>query len=252
VGINLSTKCFNCNKKISKEEPICPYCHVVQRNKFTNEELFDYLETDFPTKPIGYEKFTSTKKIIPQMNYTKWLLITIFTFGIGYYFYLVQSLKHLNDHWIYPHGSYEIATKVDIFTTSILVITTNYLSLPLIQYFRYEKLRRHLEVAPSQYTDLNPLINGKTFFWYNSIFVILFSGTIIMLFFGLASIIADLYFENFSVLAIILFFVASGIIFVCCLIWLIKLIKYEIEWQTKFNNHLEWHKQLIDSLKEQV
>ncbi|MBN1330845.1 MAG: hypothetical protein JXA54_15335 [Candidatus Heimdallarchaeota archaeon] len=246
----MSTKCFNCNEKVKKEQPICPYCHAVQRNTFTREEFFDYLETQFPTKPIGHKKFTSTKKIVPQLNYAKWLLISIFTFGIGYYFYLLRSLKNLNDHWIYPHGSYEIATKVDLYTSSILIIFTNYLCLPLIQYFRYEKLRRHLEIAPTLCKDTHILIDGKNIYWNNTIFVALFSGTILMLFFGLASITADLYFEFLSIAAIILFFSAAGIIFIFCLFWLIKLIKYEIDWQMKFNKHLEWHKQIIDSLKE--
>ncbi len=246
----MTVVCFNCQEEIKGNFPICPHCYVVLRQESSREELFDFLEGYFPTIPSGSKKFTSTKKPVMGLNYTKWFIIGILTFGIGYYVYLLHSLKSLNDHWYYPHGPFENETKVDMLTATLLLIFTNFLCIPILQYARFEKLRRHLIMAPSRVKDQYVPMKGKNIFWFYFLLNVLISGTTTMLILGFSSIIAGKYIEFNTVFAAVLFFLSAGLILVIGIILAVRLVQLEKEWQEEFNDHLSWHTLIIEFEKK--
>ncbi|MCK5298426.1 MAG: hypothetical protein KAJ76_05940, partial [Candidatus Heimdallarchaeota archaeon] len=114
----MKIKCFNCLNEINEDQPICPICFVVQKKRFTREKVIDFLEATYPTKPRHKPKFESIQKPLKQRSHGDWLVFGLATFGIGYYYYLLLTLKDLSDHWFYPHGPYENTTKVDMFIST--------------------------------------------------------------------------------------------------------------------------------------
>lgn len=234
------TQCFNCKKNISSEKPICPYCFAVQKDRFSREELFDFLEIYFPTKPNVKERFVSTKKKIHIRNYDLWLVLGIFTLGIAYYFYLVLTLKDLNDHWMHPHGYYEKTTKNDVFIAFVILLFLNFLGVPLIQFIRYNKLREHmLKAPPLSYKQLP--VKGSRIFWIYIAFDVLFGLTINAFFFGVSSIVADKYIPIDSTQIAIIFFLGAGLILLTTVLLGIVIIMIETRWQRIFNYHISYH-----------
>lgn len=240
--------CFNCATKISESEYICPNCYAVQRQDFTQDELFDNLEKMYPTKPVFKERLVSTKVLIEPKDYNKWLILGILTLGFAYYYYLLMVFKDLSNHWYYPHGKYENSTDVDILIMILIMVFTNFLGIPFVQYVKYEKLRRHLQKAPHPSDYIIPN-TGKFIFWFYTLLVILFVGVFLMLFFGISSFVAGRYFEFNSLTIAIIFFVIAGVIFLLALVLTIVLLMLESNWQMQFNQHLNWHLKDIKSKK---
>ncbi len=242
--------CFNCASEISSKDHICPNCYAVQRKIFTRDDLFDILEKEFPTKPTDKERFVSTKIRIKPKGYRRWLTFGIFTLGIAYYYYLLMVFKNLSDHWYYPHGKYENSTKIDMLVVTLILVFTNFLGIPFIQYVKYEKLRRHLQNDP-QASEYKIPVAGKTVFWIYSLFNVLFMGTVSMLFFGISSIVAGKYFEFETIMITIVFFVIAGTIFALAMFLAIQLSLFERNWQKQFNQHINWHYKSIRRSKKQ-
>lgn len=234
--------CYNCQKKYNDKKPICPHCFVVHREQYSQDELYEFLESYFPTKSISIKQtFVSTKKKIEKIQYWKWLIISILTIGFGYQYYLLITLKALNDHWYYPHKSNENTTHVDMFTTTLLLVFSNFIGMPILQYIRYEKLRRHIEKASKESVNRDFEVQSALIFWLAVIFYILFAGTIVMLILGIGSIVSGLYFDFNSTFLVIIFFSGSGLVFISSIIVAQRLIKYDKLWQEVFNFHVDWH-----------
>jgi hypothetical protein len=234
--------CYNCKKNYNDEKPICPHCFVVHRELFSQEELYNFLEIYLPTKSIRKKQtFVTTKKKIAKMNYLKWLLIGIFTFGLGYLYYLLLSLKALDDHWFYPHGSNENTTQVDMFTSTLLLFFGNIFGFPILQYIRYEKLRRHMKKAPKVSIAKEFDTQGVLMFWLAIIYYILLAGTIAMLVLGIGSIVSGLYFNFNSTFLEVIFFSGAALVFTSSIIVIQRIVKYDKLWQEVFNFHVEWH-----------
>ncbi|NHK32705.1 MAG: hypothetical protein FK730_15250 [Asgard group archaeon] len=234
--------CYNCKKKYNDEKPICPHCFVVHKEQFSREELFNFLEIHLPTKSIRKKQtFVSTRKKIKKINYWNWLLIGLFTLSFGYQYYLLLTLKALNDHWFYPHKSDENTTQVDMFTTTILLVFSNIISVPILQYIRYEKLRRHIERAPKASVVKDFDVQGVLIFWLVAIFYLLLAGTITMLVLGIGSVVSGLYFNFNSTFLEVIFFSGAGLVFISSIIVAQRLAKYDKLWQEIFNFHVNWH-----------
>lgn len=237
---NLDISCFNCNKTLEAGKPICPYCFAVQKNQYTRDQLFDYMEIYFPTKPEVKERYVNTNIRVKQRDYANFLILGILTLGIYYYYYLALSLQDLNDHWYQPHGAYESSTKNDTFTLLVVLILTNFIGVPFIQYVRYEKLRNHLAKAPPMINKKKP-IKGSRIFWLYIIFDVFLLAAGAMLFIGLSSIIADRFIEFSTSGITVVFFSGAGIIFTIAVLAAFALVIFEIRWQDIFNDHLAWH-----------
>lgn len=233
-------ECFNCNKTMNEDIPICPNCFVVQKNHFSREELFNYLETKLPTKPKKRTKYTSLKKNILTRDYNYWLFNGLFTFGIAYYYYLLLTLNDLNDHWILPHGTMENSTKNDLFISIILIIFTNFLSVPFIQYIRYEKLLRHINKAPTIPSKKLPP-KGAYIFWLYFLLDILFLGVISFISFGILAIIGDYFLQYDLWLVVLIFIIIAILIFALLIVLAFILTIFERRWQNLFNEHIKWH-----------
>ncbi len=233
-------KCFNCSSEIFKDQPICPNCFAVQKNRFSRDEIFDFLEAEYPTKPRSKPKFNSIMKPLKQRTHNDWLVFGLATFGVGYYYYLLVTLKDLADHWYYPHGPYENATKIDMFMSSFILMFTYFLGVPLIQYMRYEKLRRHLQRSPDREDRKLPLKGKYIAIWY-IILNILFGGTLSMLFIGIFSVVLGYVFEFPSTFLMSIFFVGAGIIFLLTISLGIIIQIFERRWQNTYNAHINWH-----------
>lgn len=236
----LNSTCFNCQKSLKEGKPICPYCFAVQRNSYSRNQLFDYLEHYFPTKPVVEERYISTKVQIIQRDYDNILVVSILTLGIYYFYYLLLTLQDLNDHWYHPHGRYEVSTKNDTFTLMVILTLTVFVGVPFIQYIRYEKLRNHLLKAPPMENQNIP-IKGNKIFWIYIIYDLFFVGTGTMLFFGLSSIIADWFFEFDTAGVTAVFFLGAATIFTLTVLSGVVLIMLEKRWQEIFNDHIAWH-----------
>ncbi|HUU77839.1 MAG TPA: hypothetical protein VMX55_05800 [candidate division Zixibacteria bacterium] len=234
--------CFNCNHKISNKKPICPYCFVVQRKHFSRENLFDFLEIYFPSKPNLKERFENSQKKLHQRNYDAWIVFGILTFGIAYYYYLLLTLEDLNDHWFHHHGYYEETTKNDVFISFIILLFINFIGVPLIQYVRYNKLRNHLLKAPPNSCRKIPP-KGSRMFWLYFVFNILFIATGSAVFFGVSSVVADKYIPIDSTTIAIIFFTGAGLILFITILIGIMIILIETRWQEAFNYHITWHLQ---------
>ncbi len=236
----LNSTCFNCQKPLIEGKPICPFCFAVQRNSYSRNHLFDYLEHYFPTKPVEKERYINTKVQITQRDYDNILVVSIFTLGIYYFYYLLQTLQDLNDHWYHPHGRYEVTTKNDTFILMVILTLTTFIGVPFIQYVRYEKLRNHLLKAPPMENQDIP-IKGSKIFWIYIIYDIFFVGTGTMLFFGLSSIIADWFFEFITASITAVFFFGAATVFTLTILSGIVLIMLEKRWQEIFNDHIAYH-----------
>ncbi|NHJ33212.1 MAG: hypothetical protein FK732_10135 [Asgard group archaeon] len=236
----MEIECFNCSSKIPNDQPICPSCFAVQKKHFTREEVFKFLEVKYPTKPRRKPKFDSTQKPLKARSHSDWLVFGLATFGIGYYYYLLMTLKDLSDHWFYPHGPYEHATKIDMFISSIIVIITSFLGVPFIQYMRYEKLRRHLQKSPDREERKLPLKGKNIALWY-IILNVLFAGSFSMLFIGLFSVLLGSIFEFPTTFLMSIFFVGAGIIFILMILVGIFIQIFERRWQSTYNSHIQWH-----------
>ena len=240
----MKIKCFNCTCKIARDQPICPNCFAVQKKRFTREELFNFLEAEYPTKPRRKPKFNSIQKSVKQRSHGDWFAFGMATFGLGYYYYLLLTLKDLSDHWYYPHGPYENATKIDMFVSSLIMIFTYFLGVPFIQYMRYEKLRRHLQKSPDREERKLPLKGKYIAIWYLALNV-LFGGTLSMLFIGLFSVVLGYVFEFPSTLIMSIFFAGAGVVFVLTIAVGIVIQAFERRWQNTFNAHINWHQNRI-------
>ncbi|NHJ39261.1 MAG: hypothetical protein FK731_04450 [Asgard group archaeon] len=235
--------CSNCQKKFSNKKPICPYCFVVDREHYSREELFEFLEIYLPTKSITKKQsIVSTKKKIEEIKYFRWLIVGIITLGFGYQFYLLMTLKALNDHWYFSHRSDENTTQVDMFTTTLLIFFSNFIGMPILQYIRYEKLCKHIKKAPKTSIKEEFNVQASLILWLTVVFYILFSGTIAMLVLGIGSIMSGLYFNFNSTFLVIIFFSGSGLVFISSIIVAQRLVKYDKLWQEIFNYHIDWHK----------
>ncbi|MFW9923399.1 MAG: hypothetical protein ACFFDW_08970 [Candidatus Thorarchaeota archaeon] len=240
--------CFNCKQSITdNDNPICPNCFAVQRNKFSRESIFNFLEIDFPTKNIDKERYTSTEIKLHTRAAEWWIIGGVFTLGVLYYYYLILTLSDLNDHWYYPHGSYENSTKTDIFTAMVILIFTAFLGVPFIQYMRYEKLRRHLGKAPPSSKKGYP-IRGKPIFWLYAVLNLLFIIIGNMLFFGLSSILAGKFFQFDSNGLTIIFFMGAAILLILAILLAVILILFDIRWQEILNVHITWHINTKDAI----
>jgi hypothetical protein len=236
--------CLNCKKIIDISKPICPHCFVVLKDKYTREELFNYLEIYFPTRTIKEkQQIVSVKKPLHTFRYWIWFLIGIFTLGFGYQYYILLTLKALNDHWYYPHKRIEDSTSIDMFTSAILLLFGSYLTLPLVQYLRYEKLRRHCLTAPKESLHKKLDVTGTTIFWFSVIFYFLISAFVTMIVLGIGSVFFGLYFNFDSTILLVIFFTASGLIFISSIIVLSRIIKYEKFWIDVYNYHAKWHQE---------
>ncbi|TET29743.1 MAG: hypothetical protein E3J70_06230 [Candidatus Heimdallarchaeota archaeon] len=236
----MKIKCFNCSSEISKDQPICPNCFVVQKKRFTREKVIDFLEATYPTKPRRRPKFESIQKPLKQRSHGDWLVFGLATFGIGYYYYLLMTLKDLSDHWFYPHGPYENTTKVDMFISTILIIVTYFIGTPFIQYMRYEKLRRHLQKSPDREERKFPLKGKYIALWY-LILNVLFVGALSLLIIGLLSALLGFVFENPSTLIMAIFFAGAGIVFILMIFVGVLVLIFERRWQSTYNSHIQWH-----------
>ncbi len=246
----LNSTCFNCQKTLIIGKPICPYCFAVQRKSYSRNDLFGYLEQYFPTKPVEKKQFISTKIEIKQRDYEKILVLSILTLGLYYFYYLLLTLQDLNDHWCHPHGRYEVTTKNDTFILLVALTLTTFVSVPFIQYIRYEKLRNHLLKAP-QMENQNIPINGTKIFWIYVVYDFFFLGTGTMLFFGLSSIIADWFFEFNTASITAVFFLVAATVFTLAILSGIVLIMLERSWQEVFNEHIAWHYDLPAKKRKQ-
>ncbi|MHA1154583.1 MAG: hypothetical protein ACTSQK_00600 [Candidatus Heimdallarchaeota archaeon] len=236
----MNSSCFNCQKSLVEGKPICPYCFAVQRNSYDRDQLFDYLEHYFPTKPAAKKQYVSTKVQIIQRDYENILVWSILTLGVYYFYYLLLTLQDLNDHWYHPHGRYEATTKNDTFTLMVILTLTLFLGVPFIQYVRYEKLRNHLLKAPPMENQTIP-IKGSQIFWIYIIYDLFFLGTGAMLFFGLSSVIADWFFKLDTAGITTVFFLGAATVFTLALLSGIALIILEMRWQEIFNDHIAMH-----------
>ncbi|NHJ48194.1 MAG: hypothetical protein FK733_10445 [Asgard group archaeon] len=242
----MTNKCFNCMNVFDSNKPICPHCFVIQKDKFSREELFAYLEKYFPTKTIKEkQKIISIKKSVSTYRFWVWLLIGIVTLGFGYHYYVLVTLKSLNDHWYYPHKRIENSTNIDMFTSTILLLFGSYFTLPLVQYMRYEKLRKHCLTAPSGSLQKEFTITGSTILWFSVMFYFLISAFVAMIVLGIGSVFFGLYFNFDSTFLLVIFFTSSALIFISSMIVLYFVIKYEKAWLETFNYHIGWHQEKI-------
>ena len=97
----MTVKCFNCSSKIPIDEPICPICFAVQKKRFTREEVIDYLEIQYPTKPRSKPKYESTQKPLMQRSHGDWIVFGLATFGIGYYYSCPFSIQGEEEWFIF-------------------------------------------------------------------------------------------------------------------------------------------------------
>jgi len=239
--VPLPLRCFNCGEAIPEAKPICPYCFAVQREQFSREELFNYLEEYFPIKTTRKPKITCSHITIKKINYKELISLAPISFGISYYLYLLESLKALNDHWYFPHKKNEHNTSVDMFISTILLVALNILVVPFIQYFRYEKLRRHLLQAPN-YEEGKPLPQmGKRIFWAYLVMNLFLFGSIAMFTIGGLSFVIDVFTVLDSSIITIIFFVAAALIFIGAAFIAFVLSRLEIRWHRIFTEHLQWH-----------
>ncbi|MBK5114113.1 MAG: hypothetical protein KGD59_12240 [Candidatus Heimdallarchaeota archaeon] len=247
----MKIECFNCASNIADGQPICPICFAVQKKRFTREEVIDFLEAKYPTKPRTKSKFESTQKPLKQRSHGDWLVFGLATFGLGYYYYLLVTLKDLSDHWFYPHGPYENATKVDLFISSLIVMFTFFLGAPFIQYMRYEKLRRHLQKSPDREKRKLPLQGKYIALWYIALNV-LFGGTFTMIITGILSVVIDMVtiIEFHSTAIMSIFFTGAGLVFLLMILVGVLIQIFERRWQTTYNSHILWHQRNLRQEKK--
>ncbi len=239
--MSLSYRCSNCHKPIPETKPICPHCFAVQRDRFTREELFNYLEEYFPTKPPRKPKITSTKVPIRKINCKEMILLGPFSFGISYFIYLLESLKALNDHWYLPHRKNELSTTTDMFVATLLLVTLNVFFIPFLQYTRYKKLRQHLLHMPN-YQEDHPLPQkGRIIFWAYVLLDLFLLGSLAMFAFGGVSFVVDSITVLDSSLITAIFFLAAVLIFAGAIVIAVVLSRLEIRWYKIFSEHMQWH-----------
>lgn len=239
----MSIVCYNCKTPLEKDVPVCPYCRVVRTDQYSREELFDYLEEFFPTRLTHKKKPVSTTKRLKTRDFWEWYSFGVLTLGIGYYLYLLVTLKDMNDHWDYPHGSYETTTKNDLFTSLLLLLTTSFFGAIIIQYNRYQKLYNHILNAP-HVGSLRVPLRGKSIFWLFVLQTVLFLALVLLLFFGISSFLAGMFFEFDSIWITLLFLMGAGLILVLYLLVHVLIVIFERQWQSIFNDHIIWHMQL--------
>ncbi|MHA1126201.1 MAG: hypothetical protein ACTSQX_11290, partial [Candidatus Heimdallarchaeota archaeon] len=182
--------CYNCGNNVKDSYPICPHCFVVQKEQHSREDVLEYLEIYLPTKPKIKERIVSTTVQIEKKDYVNWLLLGIFTLGIAYYYYMLQTLRDMNKHWLFPHGDFEETTHSDTIISTIILILLSFIGVPFIQYMRYEKLSRHIQKAPYIPSITTPP-KGKRMFWLYLVNNILFLGSLNLIFFGVSALIVD-------------------------------------------------------------
>jgi len=243
--------CFNCGNNVKDSYPICPHCFVVQKDHYNRDDVLEYLEIYLPTKPKIKERQVSTSIIVERRDYIDWLLLGIFTLGIAYYYYILQTLRDMNRHWYFPHGDFEEMTKCDTVTATIILVFTGFLGVPFIQYIRYEKLNRHIQKAPYIPDIINPP-KGKRMFWLYLVNNILFLGSLNLLFFGISALIADFIFEIKSIYIGIAILVAAGIVIVLLFLLSFTIIVIERNWQKTFNTHIDWHYEIMKEYEHQI
>ena len=243
--------CFNCGNNVKDSYPICPHCFVVQKEQNSREDVLEYLEIYLPTKPKIKEKTVSTSVIVEQRDYIDWLLLGIFTLGIAYYYYLLQTLKDMNKHWLFPHGDYEDTTHSDTVTATILLVVTSFIGVPFIQYMRYEKLNRHIQKAP-YIPGITTPPKGKRMFWLYLVNNILFLGSANLVFFGVSALVVDFLFEFESIYVGIIILVGAGIFIILMIILTIAIVVIERSWQNTFNTHIEWHNEIISEYEHEI
>jgi hypothetical protein len=236
--------CFNCQKTIDSSKPICPYCFVVRGNKFSRDEVFDYLDHYLPTKISKQKKkFTSVNKPVHTFHYWRWFFVGLISFGVGYQYYLLLTYKALNDHWFYPHYGSENTTEIDMLTSTLIIFFGFLLGLPLVQYIRYEKLYRHCLTAPEDSIPKDFKIKGISIFGFYILFYFLLAISIALLVIGIGAAVSGMYFNFNSTAVMAIFFTGSGFILFSSFIVLIQILIYEKLWQDVFNYHVNWHRQ---------
>ena len=237
--------CFNCRKKISENHPICPYCFVIQRKNYSKDEIFNYLEKYLPTKLVSKSKITTINKLVPFFDFDFWISRSFLSLGIFYFYYILLTLKALNDHLYLPHKAFEESTKMDMFILTLFSFSGIF-GLPFIQYIRFERLRKHLIKAPIEDHEKIKLTKGVLILALYLILILFLSGVIIMLFFGLSSILAGRFFEFNSTFLTVIFFIGAFIIFILTLFFILILFLFDNKWQMIFNKHIKWHYSQFD------
>jgi uncharacterized membrane protein YidH (DUF202 family) len=237
--------CGNCGAKNDDTSTFCQDCGTKLNRPIDTTDNVNYGEYNQSSKPIysqpinqyspeGGPRYTSefdSQNVGPR-SYLNWIIIFIFTLGIGsivYKYYNFNDLRKVNDRHPELHQKHKDPLLMVILYYVVAPIASMFIGFGFlvsffIDYFKYNDLRSHLIKFHGQTTNLP--IPGLAIFFYLCLSIVIFIAFIISIFmiaFGELS-------ENIYYLILL----AGGF-------WIIGYYYFEYKWQMALNAHIEYH-----------
>ncbi len=155
-----ATFCTACGSKLGNTEPAKPIQTGSTPNQTVNISS-QYLQPQNQSTPISTthsnssqpQQFSQERQTThvgvmpPTRSYFTWLLISIFTLGIGYLFYLYYNFSDMQNLHRASYGDNTPSTEENPLLMVFLYFVFGFVFvfLPVVHYYKYDKLHQHIK-----------------------------------------------------------------------------------------------------------
>ncbi|MFW9922593.1 MAG: hypothetical protein ACFFDW_04800 [Candidatus Thorarchaeota archaeon] len=169
---------------------------------------------------------------LEERSFGLWIVITIFTGGIGLLFYYYLNLNDLEKLSYYPVPSNVPSTKVNSSVLLVLLICLPPIGFLISGYFKYEKLHNFIKEHP-QMTHHSKVVDGIKF-----LLIWIIGGLLITLFSGGIEIAWDYYGYLDYKYYLIVRYVMISLILITVIVMVVLFCIIESRWQNAYNDRV--------------